>query len=414
MDFEALHGYGGGGGGIEINGVGEAFGIYFEALNRGDLVTLRRYFGFDTPIKMANLPNIPFTNSSVMSVAFSPDDTYLVIGGSSSGGYFAIYKKSGESYVKLANPSTMPTTGSIFAAAFSPDMTHLVLGIYNDLTAPMVYKRSGDTFTSLGAAGITGVSDVQSCVYSPDGDHLIMDGTAFKRNGDTYTRITTNGTSGIGPASFAGTPDGIYVAIAQNSTPWINIYKKSGDTYTKLANPTTLPGALVQGVSFSPDGTYLAVAQNGSGSITLRIYKRSGDTFNQLVSFTGVGGFGNTVSFSPDGMYLFFASDLSPYLYMYKRSGDTFTKLPNLNEPIAGSIREGTVRFANLSPLFTVGINVSPWFSMYKDDILGDYLHKYRSRTELDVPNYLDFGVALTNDVANASNKKIKTLPFKL
>ena len=49
---------------------------------------------------------------------------------------------------------------------------------------------------------------------------------------------------------------------------------------TKLANPATLPTGDGRGCAFDPTGTYLAVAHENSPYIT--IYKRSGDTFTKL------------------------------------------------------------------------------------------------------------------------------------
>ena len=71
-----------------------------------------------------------------------------------------------------------------------------------------------------------------------------------------------------------------FLSVAHNSSPFITIYKRSGDTFTKLSNPATLPPSTGRGVAFSSDDTYMAVAHSTSPYIT--IYKRSGDTFTKL------------------------------------------------------------------------------------------------------------------------------------
>jgi len=83
-------------------------------------------------------------------------------------------------------------------------------------------------------------------------------------------------------ASFS--PDGTYLAIAHDTTPFVTIYKRSGDTFTKLANPHDLPAGTGTGASFSPDGTYLAIAHDTTPFVT--IYKRSCYTFNNLANPT--------------------------------------------------------------------------------------------------------------------------------
>jgi hypothetical protein len=69
------------------------------------------------------------------------------------------------------------------------------------------------------------------------------------------------------------------LAVAHTS-PFVTIYDQEIDTFTKLADPATLPAGTGVGVAFSSDDTYMAVAHSTSPFIT--IYKRSGDTFTKL------------------------------------------------------------------------------------------------------------------------------------
>ena len=89
------------------------------------------------------------------------------------------------------------------------------------------------------------------------------------------------------------------------------------NTKTKLDNPTTLPTDAGYGVAFSPDGVYMSVAHYTSPYVT--IYKRSGDTFSKLDNPTTLPtGNGLGVAFSPDGVYMSVAHETSPYVTMYK------------------------------------------------------------------------------------------------
>lgn len=72
----------------------------------------------------------------------------------------------------------------------------------------------------------------------------------------------------------AFSPDGVYLAAGHGSSPYLTIYKRDGDTFTKLTNPSALPTGQVNGVAFSPDGVYLAAGQGNSPYLT--IYKRDG------------------------------------------------------------------------------------------------------------------------------------------
>jgi WD40 repeat protein len=161
------------------------------------------------------------------------------------------------------------------------------------------------------------------CAFSPDGTYLAVAHfdspyiTIYKRSGDTFTKLNNPSVlpTGVG-LGCAFSPDGVYLAVAHDSSPFITIYKRSGDTFTKLGNPSSLPGNQGNGCAFSPDGTYLAVAHTNSPYIT--IYKRSGDTFTKLSNPpTLPTDWGLGCAFSPDGTYLAVAHYESPYITIY-------------------------------------------------------------------------------------------------
>ena len=97
--------------------------------------------------------------------------------------------------------------------------------------------------------------------------------------------------------------DGTYLAVAHQNSPYITIYKRSGDALTKLANPSSLPSNTCFSVDFSSDDTYLAVGSDNAPYIL--IYKRSGDTFTKLANPSSLpANSANTVDFSSDDTYL--------------------------------------------------------------------------------------------------------------
>jgi hypothetical protein len=115
------------------------------------------------------------------------------------------------------------------------------------------------------------------------------------------------------------------MAVGHQISPFITIYKRSGDVFTKLPNPATLPVDLSYGVVFSADGVYMAVSHYSAPFIT--IYKRAGDVFTKLPDPASLpAGLGYSVAFSSDGVYMSVGHDVSPFITTYKRSGDVFTK----------------------------------------------------------------------------------------
>ena len=121
----------------------------------------------------------------------------------------------------------------------------------------------------------------------------------------------------------AFSPDNNYLAVSHSDSPYITIYKRSGDTFTKLPNPSALPTDNVYGCAFSPDNNYLAVVYYDSPYII--IYKRSGDTFTKLPNPSALpAGNGRGCAFSPDNNYLAIANTKSPCITIYLNEQKTY------------------------------------------------------------------------------------------
>jgi 6-phosphogluconolactonase (cycloisomerase 2 family) len=234
--------------------------------------------------------------------------------------------------------------------------------------------------TSSSGSGVT---------FSPDGTYMVVvcyNATAsnamtiYKRDWDTFTKLANPSTvpTYINGAAFS--PDGNYLSVAHFYSPFVTIYKRDGDTFTKLSNPETLPTNYAYGLAFSPDNNYLSVVHNASPYIT--IYKRSGDTFTKLpnpdVLPTGIG---RKVAFSPDSNYMVVGHDSSPYATIYKRSGDTFTKLLNPSTLPASGVTGIT-----FSPNGNYLVVISNAMSIYRRD--GDTF------TKLANPDVLPSGIS--------------------
>ncbi|GEM_PF-2196362 len=349
------------------------------SINRLGNVAFGAVGGFsDVPVKITDPGTLPPGLGN--GASFSPDGTYLVVSHSTSP-FITIYKRSGDTFTKLADPATSPVGGAgANSPSFSPDGNYLSIG---HASSPFItiYKRSGDTFTKLADPATLPAGTGNETAFSSDGTYLAIAHdtspfiTIYKRSGDTFTKLA-NPVSLPAGSAFGATfsPDGTYLVVGHASSPFITIYKRSGDTFTKLANPATLPAWTGFGLRFSPDGTYFAVAHPISPFVT--IYKRSGDTFTKLADpATLPAGSGTGVSFSPDGTYLAVSHGTSPYISIYKRSGDTFTKIAN-----PATLPANNGQSATYSPdgtYLAVSHVTSPFITIYKGS--GGAIH----RTEL-------------------------------
>ena len=284
----------------------------------------------DTFTKLANPSVLPEVGAQ--SCSFAQNGGYLAVSGINSP-YLSIYKRSGDTFTKLANPSTLPPDYS-YVCAFSPDDVHLVIG---HQTSPFltIYKRSGDTFTKLANPSTLPPNAVTSVTFSQDGVFMAVRTLGFngsdmyirvyKRSADTFTHIwgtsiTTANEAFSRQIDFSENAD--YLAVPGTESPFVHIYKRSGDTFTKLADPSVLPTSLALSASFTPDGNHLYVSSQNNPRIT--IYKRSGDTFTAQSAPTVLpsnSGFG--LNFSPNGLYWAVShGTTSPYFFLYKTIGN--------------------------------------------------------------------------------------------
>ncbi|OGE83591.1 MAG: hypothetical protein A3B23_03050 [Candidatus Colwellbacteria bacterium RIFCSPLOWO2_01_FULL_48_10] len=283
----------------------------------------------DTFTKLADPATLP--TYAAYGVDFSTNDDYLAVAHSNEP-YITIYKRSGDTFTKLADPAVLPGSDG-YGVAFSSNATYLAVGHYSSPYIT-IYKRSGDTFTKLANPATPLSSRVRAVAFSSNATYLALASdsppylTIYERSGDTFTKLADPAVlppnNGYGVAFSS---DDTYLSVGHSVSPFITIYTHSGNTFTKLADPTILPLSTVRGTVFSSNVTYLALANHSSPFIT--IYKRSEDTFTKLADPAVLPPNNATaVDFSVNDLYLVIANIIrSPDITIYKRSGDTFTKL---------------------------------------------------------------------------------------
>jgi hypothetical protein len=179
-------------------------------------------------------------------VAWSGDsnDTFLAIGHNSTP-YFTVYQNSGTlgtTYSAITTPADLPT-GSVQGLSWDPTSTYLAVGFQkNSGSTPIfIYKRSGSTLTKLSnPASIPAVAGVFACRFDPSGAYLAI--------------------------GFVG-------ADAAGNFFWV--YKRSGDTFTKLADPAIQTTGRCYDLAWTADGTRLIVTADQTNTF---MYRRSGDT----------------------------------------------------------------------------------------------------------------------------------------
>ena len=197
-----------------------------------------------------------------------------------------------------------------------------------------VWFRNGTTFTKLGGTLPTVPGQVEACDFSPNSNLIVVGHytspyvTTCSRSGSTLAKLTTNipssGTT-VGACKFS--PSGEFFAMGIYQTNFnVKIFGVNGNVFTLLTTLDDVPSA-INGLAWSNDSQYLAV----TGAVNyVTLYKRSGNTFTKLsYPSTGLAGNGQCAAFSKNDKYLAVGHASSPYFTVYSRSGDVFTKLSN-------------------------------------------------------------------------------------
>jgi hypothetical protein len=305
----------------------------------------------------------PTPNSAAFMTSVSVDGQFVAITGTTPEP-FLIYQVNGSQLTQLPAPGNVPTdTG--FGVHFDNTNTYLAQAGGTNPTL-RIYKRSGTTFTLLPDPAVLPSVSSRGLMWDPSSTYLCvlprLSSTAkmliYKRSGDTLTDITANidtVPSVTNPPGVQNTlychwsHDSTYLSVGMEQSPFLYIYKRTGDNFALLSSPLTpAPDTNTRGAFFSPDSTYLVQMQQASPFV--RIYKRSGDTWDTsgvtVDSLPADGTNGVSVSWTPDSKYVALATgDNTKPLAIYLRTGDSFTL-------ISGNLVSGSVdgRSANFYP----------------------------------------------------------------
>jgi WD40 repeat protein len=286
--------------------------------------------------KLYSVSGETFTQLPELSPSVDPHFTYSA-DFSNNGDYLAfhvnggsrlnLYKRSGNNFTRLTDPSQLPIAGS-GRAMFSPNSEFLACANNGSNDGLIVYQRVGDTFNKIAAA--LQLSQFGAGVaWSKDSNYLAVSTstvqpTILARSGTTFTKLANPETalpSGAVAMAFSPTSD-LLVSVYQNA-PRVVVSSITAGVHDRHTDPVLLPTNRARDVTFNHDGTLVAVGADDG----LHIYSVSGTTLTKLTSPANSPINVKSVCFSTDGKLLFVGSVGDPYVTVYRVLGTAFTPI---------------------------------------------------------------------------------------
>jgi WD40 repeat protein len=264
------------------------------------------------------LGNTVFSSMGVLTVAFSPDGTRIVTGGTPGDGtgVASVWDaRTGAELLELKGH-----TGAVMSVAFGPDGERIITGS-EDRTAKVWDARTGTPRLDLDASQ----GGAACAAFSPDGTWIVTGGLIVTRGGsgkamvwDARAGLPKFALKGIKGAvlSVAISPDGTRIVTGGGADLGRPGEKKPGAATVWDARTGT-PLVELQGlnepvnsVAFSPDGTRIltAAAFVNRGGAELKVWDATtGTALLDLTQAPGrgfaPGERGASMAFSPDGQW---------------------------------------------------------------------------------------------------------------
>lgn len=198
----------------------------------------------------------------------------------------------------LASPATLPVAVLSYCADITSDGKYVIVAHNSTINTPLkLYKIVDDVVTYL-ADTVAVNGTLVALAWSPDTNYLaVITSTGlsiWRRDGDVLTALAAPPALGTGAyqRGVDWSPDSTRLVCLLSTTPFVAVYTRAGDVFTKLVNPLSpMPTAAPVGHSkFSASGNTLVTLFNHT--VSVQIYTLTGGVYAEAlvlpIGFLGV------------------------------------------------------------------------------------------------------------------------------
>ena len=222
----------------------------------------------------------------VRSIEFTTEDEFLAIG-ITTAQKLKVFTQNieNECYDPLLPAISTTGLGDVYGLDFSYSTRILAVG-HDSSPYIKIYDRLGETFTANTDTDLTLDNTVYDLKFYDNDKYLIVGGDftnylqIFKYENGDYTKLS--GTIDILPTGRVWdiSYNNGYVFVATEATPYLIVYKQSGDNLIKIDNPENLPTGKAYTVGVNDRGNLIAVGQETTPFI--KVYMFENEEFRDI------------------------------------------------------------------------------------------------------------------------------------
>jgi hypothetical protein len=331
---------------------------------------LRHYTGPAESLTIAPA-NIPWTAGPTIDVvSLSPNGQYLIGSDADSNNanrlQFLKYNGITNTWAVLPLPATLPSFGP-WSVSWHPSGDYVAIGVNASADRVFVYRRTGDTFTKIADPAVRQTSQSVWVKWSPDGTKLACSNAntgdnVWVYNFDATTGVLSGGKGGISTAdqtaALAWVPNQNNRYLIRGNSSNMSLVDTTGSPNMTVVDSVTLTGAFSDatgGAWFSDDTTLITLGSAFSTNGPVTVWTINPADGANAINFAAYPATTTTIgpnkrcALKLDGPYFAIARDINavatPFVYLV--NGTTLTPFAGIPAGATGTVTNVSWRGAH-------------------------------------------------------------------